>query len=221
MRSWMTATVAAVLWAIALFFSILKYKRIGRSIHRSHLQGYIRSSFLRAEELEAQVAAGSNDEEVVICWAMLAEQAQDWPEAMRRAEMVMLRFPDLLEGPLLKVRALRAMGDRPRAEKLARKCMYYFPHDLELLFLRLEMASARKDWPAVLKIAAAIKRAAPTSAHPLLLKINALFEIGDLKRIEKALVAAEAEFPENPEIAELWDRYEAILAGPEKVQSGS
>jgi hypothetical protein len=221
MRSWITAVIAALLWAIALFFALRQYRRIGRSIHRSHLQMHIKSSYLNAEELETQMAAGSKDEVVAIRWAMLAEQAEDWPETMRRAEVVMQRFPDLLEGPMLLVRALRATGDQPQAKALARKWLYKFPHDLELLYQLLEMAYAQRDFPAVLKLAAAIKRAAPSSSHPHLLKIDALFEIGDLKRVEKALVAAEAEFPENPDVAKLWDRYEAILAEPESAQSGS
>ena len=221
MSSWIVAIIAALLWAIALFFAIRQYRRIGHAIHRSHLEGHIRSSYLNAEELEAKIAAGSNDEAVVICWAMLPQKTEDWPELARRAEVVMQRFPGLLDGPLLLVRAWRAMGDQTRAEKLARKCLYYYPYDLELLYLLTEFAHAKQDWPTLLKIAAAIKRAAPTGIHPNILEINTLFEIGNLKRIEKALVATEAEFPENPEVAKLRDRYEEMLAGPENVQSGS
>ena len=218
MTVWITAVAAGLLWAVALFFAIRQFRRIGRNIRRGHLQMHIRSSYANAEELNKQFEAGSTDPVVVIRWAMLAGDAQD---LARRAELVMQRFPDLLEGPLLLVHAWRSMGDDQRAEALARKWYYYFPYDIELITLLIEFAQARKDWPAVLPLSKAMSGAAPTSCHPLLLKINALIEIGNLKRIEKALVAAEAEFPENPEVAKLWDRYEAMLAGPESAQSGS
>ena len=76
MSAWLTAMAAALLWAIALYFALRQYRRIGRSIHRTHLQDHIRSSFLNAEELEAQMAAGTTDEVVAIRWAMLAEQGR-------------------------------------------------------------------------------------------------------------------------------------------------
>jgi len=218
MSSWIVALVAALMWAIAFFFSIRQFRRTTRSHRRGEVQSQINSSFLNADEINAMFEAGSNDPVVVMRWAMLA---QDAPELARRAERAMQQFPDLLHGAILMVRARYAMGETKRAEAMARKWLYLFPWDIELLSMLIEFAEARKDRPEVLRLVEKMRKAMPTKVEPRLLQIKTLMDIGNLKRIEKALVVAEAEFPEDPRVAELWDRYEAMLAEPEKVQSGS
>jgi len=212
MNVWIMFAVAAVLWAVASYFAGRQYTRVTRGIRRGEITKAISEMYETQEEINRRVEAEAHDPVIVIRWAIFAQQAAAWDELERRAQVVMRRFPKLLHGPMLLSTAWQEQGRIAEAEALVRKWRYWFPFDVELLTRLVEFAIARSDWPAVSKLADAMADAVPTSVHPLLLKIRACLEMNDLRRAEKILVKAEHDFPENPDLAAVWDRYEAQLA---------
>ena len=106
----------------------------------------------RAQEADAvlvgQFGRLAHEPWIFFEYAMLAERAENWPEAATRWTDATTRFPDLWDGYGGKARALRQLGDTPAARQLLTEAAGRFPtmampyHDIARL------AEADQDWVA-------------------------------------------------------------------------
>jgi tetratricopeptide (TPR) repeat protein len=82
------------------------------------------------------------------CW--LAQNRQEWPEAITRWEGYRRRFPDRGVGYSAESIALREQSRFDEAESLVREGLRRYPDDPELLASFAFVADARKDWDQAL-----------------------------------------------------------------------
>jgi tetratricopeptide (TPR) repeat protein len=158
--------------------------------------------------------AGRRDEEDRILYAMLEQfpddfgvasefavhaiRASDWPESLRRWELVKLRFPTQPSCDSFLAMALRNMGREDEAATTLTEAMERFPGDLHLLFEAARLARHNRDWAQALDRWNAVRQARPDVYDSF---INTALALRELKRFDEAdtvLKQAMERFPTDP-----------------------
>lgn len=83
-------------------------------------------------------------------YAFVAQQVADWPEALRRANDLFMRFPGYAIGYILRGEGFQALGRLDDAEAAFAEGAGLFPRDEWTLFRHAELAEHRQDWQAAL-----------------------------------------------------------------------
>jgi len=130
-------------------------------------------------------------------YTLVAQRAQDRPEALLRAEEMRKRFPDAPISHAIRAEALRDLGELEDADAGLGPAVARFPGDEWLLVGHAQLAELRGDWLAALARWEALRAVFPD--HPLSAvgRGAALTGLGRFDEAEAALAAAIAQFPDN------------------------
>lgn len=145
-------------------------------------------------EAEALIARGAqmapNEAELHIQNARNAARCRDWPEALRRWEVVRSRFPQQFLGPLGAAQCLKELRRFDEAEEIlgdARERFYrvnwIFVEWADLATAKGALEEAAVRWRAVLK-------RYPTFSHACLKATEALCKVGQVDEADEVLALA-------------------------------
>jgi tetratricopeptide (TPR) repeat protein len=87
-----------------------------------------------------------DDLDLHVQWTAAASARQDWPEALRRADIARQRFPNNPRGVLPAFQALTAMDRQKEADALIQAAADRFPHDPQILLNWTEAAIGARNW---------------------------------------------------------------------------
>ncbi len=129
--------------------------------------------------------------------AAIAEQREDWPEALERFEGVAGRFPDEWWSYARRAVALRHLGRLDEAERILEQGQQRFPHQRALFIDHAAIAEQREDWPEALKRFEGVQQRFPDGWWTRLRIGVALQRLGRLDEAERILDEARQLFPEE------------------------
>jgi predicted Zn-dependent protease len=121
-------------------------------------------------------------------YCAIAARRQDWAEALRRAEIFVVRAPGAPWGWLFRVSALRQLGRPDEALDLLRQAVRRLPRDPEILIVWARQALEEKDRGEALRRFEKVRRVAPLRAEGYQEAVDVLAEDGRAEAAE-ALIA--------------------------------
>jgi tetratricopeptide (TPR) repeat protein/predicted O-methyltransferase YrrM len=132
------------------------------------------------------------------CW--LAQNRQEWPEAITRWEGYRRRFPDRAVGYSAESIALREQSRFDEAEALVREGVRRHPDDREMLANYGFVATARKDWEQALERWQTYVDRFPDHPVGYIHAGSALRELARFAEADAVLREALRRFPDDSEI---------------------
>lgn len=159
----------------------------------------------RLEEAEAlaerSLARFSDNTELLIQRAWIANAQGRSDEAAARWEAVRERVPERLEGYVWGARALWQSGKADAAETVAAEGVRRFPDDIEAMAEHAWAATARQDWPEAVRRWTLVRDARPERIDVQARLIQALRLAGRTDDNEAMAAACLAAQPDEPELA--------------------
>ena len=213
MLIWASVATAILIWAVAIGCCLRSFNRNGRVMLREKIDQQVRELYDTPEGILQRSQDAPANPALVIKHVLLAEEAGDFPEMARRAELVAQRFPKLLHGHLLKVRAAWRQDDLAASSLLMAPVYRRFREDPEVQELAIEHARKAIDWKLSATLSRRMRITAPFRVTGYRFEAEALAKLGRYAAAASVLRRAEAEFPELPELAAMWDELETAQAG--------
>ena len=168
----------------------------------------------RPDEAERILERGQelipDERALFIDYGTIAELRQDWPEALRRFEVVNQRFPDEWWAYARMAIALRNLGRLDEAERVLERGQEQVPHERALFSDHATIAELRGDWPEALRRSRAVTERFPDDWWSYARMAIALRHLDRLDEAERILEQGQARcaheralFIDHGEIAEL------------------
>jgi tetratricopeptide (TPR) repeat protein len=132
-------------------------------------------------------------------YGWVAHHRRDWPEAVRRWQLVRWCAPDALAGYLQGAVALRAQERLAEAEDLLQQAAARFPAEPQVTVEQGWLAQARRDWAAAARHWDAVREMLPQEVAGYTAGARALRELGRTEEAAVLLRAAIARFPNRSE----------------------
>ena len=132
-------------------------------------------------------------------YGWVAQIRRDWPEAVRRWELVRARSPDVSVGYTQGAIAMRELGWFDAAEALLQQAATRFPTDPQVRIEQGWLAQVRKDWASAACRWETVRATLPQEAVGYTAGARALRELGQMHEAGQLLQAAIARFPGRPE----------------------
>ena len=152
--------------------------------------------------VESLLASNPKSEALLRQYVGNAIDRQDWPEALRRAEMFVARRPRSAGGRLARIYVLRMSGCEAKSLALLRKAVRWMPRNREVLLAWSEEAVRRQDWPEALRRLERLRKRAPDWAAGYLLAADALVASGRRDEAEALLAEAMQRIPKDQWISQ-------------------
>jgi tetratricopeptide (TPR) repeat protein len=138
---------------------------------------------------------------IAVNYAQSATERRDWPEALRRWDVVRIRFPDRPEGYSRAAEAQRTLGQAEVAERVLAAAATRFPEHRSIAIDYARSATDRGDWQEALRRWKTVRARWPDRPESYLRMVEAMRALGRWDAAEKVLAVAAARFPENRSIA--------------------
>jgi predicted Zn-dependent protease len=192
-------------WALAIERSATMRARCPQ-----HIDGYLHANaalcaaqlYDEAEALSRDTMQRFPDEAApVIDHAKIALDRGDWPEALRRCDILRSRYPGHPFGYTAGARALQETGDAAAADAMLDQVLRSFPTDVEALLTWAEMAMRRRDWPAAIERCAIMRDRLPNQIFGYTAGAAALREAQRYAEAEAVLQATTERFPQDAAVA--------------------
>jgi tetratricopeptide (TPR) repeat protein len=173
-------------------------------------RGYVRSGIAllhlnRLDEADAVLAEAvrrfPDSEDALTSHAWVAHNRRDWPEALKRWELVIKSFPQLRDPRRLAAQGLMELGRYEEAAAVLAPALRMFPEDQNIAVLNGWLATRRRDIAAAEAIWCSVRERFPENLDGYWGWALALREVGRLDDAEAVLVEASQRFPENSFIA--------------------
>jgi FkbM family methyltransferase len=129
---------------------------------------------------------------------------RNWPEMLRRCDMMRERFPDEPLGHALAGRALLELGRHAEAEEVLAAAAQRFPQDRDTLFNRALSALRWRDWVEAVTRSMQLVEHFPSLPFGYVYGGRALLEMGDYDRAEPLLAEATRRSPEDAGVFASW-----------------
>lgn len=209
----LSSAAAMLLWGVAAVLLRREFGSNGRQAVRLRVNQDVNEMWGTPEELVRRMADEPDNPAVAIRHAQLAYG--DWPELEARGRAISQRFPKLVHGPVLVVRALWQMDQKDAAQALLRRTRRRFPEDGELLEIAIEHAGSQQDWKAVTRLGHRLLRRHPGHAPGYMHEIIGRLHLGQDAAALKLIRLAEYEFELQPRaLAEIHAAYDALRPPP-------
>lgn len=132
-------------------------------------------------------------------YGWVAHLRRDWPEAVRRWQLVRWRAPEELVGYLQGAVALRAQERLDEAQALLQQAAARFPTEPQVTIEQGWLAQAQRDWAAAARHWDAAREMLPQEVAAYTAGARALRELGRTEEAALLLRAAIARFPNRAE----------------------
>lgn len=139
--------------------------------------------------------------EAAISYAWVAHRQRDWPEALKRWELLILKFPDLAEGRCGATEALMDLGRYAEAANVLSPAARMFPDNLQVAVLGARLAALRGDTQEALAKWKDIHDRFPANADAWRGYAAALRDAGRVEEAESTMLECSRRFPDDPRIA--------------------
>jgi Flp pilus assembly protein TadD len=141
-----------------------------------------------AEELLAQAFLRfPSSSEVATNYGWTAHARRDWEEAVRRWELVRVRYPDSPSGYAGGGAALRELGRFDEAEAVLRAGLERLPSSADIAVTHAAIAGFRRNWPEAAKRWEDVRARFPVSPSAYLGGAAALRALGRKRRLRASL----------------------------------
>jgi tetratricopeptide (TPR) repeat protein len=155
-----------------------------------------------AEELLAQAFLRfPSSSEVATNYGWTAHARRDWEEAVRRWELVRVRYPDSPSGYAGGGAALRELGRFDEAEAVLRAGLERLPSSADIAVTHAAIAGFRRNWPEAAKRWEDVRARFPTSTSAYLGGAAALRALGRNEEAESVLAEGVELCPGQAEVA--------------------
>jgi tetratricopeptide (TPR) repeat protein len=139
--------------------------------------------------------------EALTSYAWVAHHRRDWPEALKRWDPVITRFPHLRDPRRLAAQALMELGRYDEARNVLAPALRMFPDDVDIAMLNGWLATRRRDLSEAERIWRSVRERYPDKVDGYMGYALALREVSRLDEAEAMLLEASKRFPENPTVA--------------------
>jgi tetratricopeptide (TPR) repeat protein len=155
-----------------------------------------------AEELLAQAFLRfPSSSEVATNYGWTTHARRDWEEAVRRWELVRVRYPDSPSGYAGGGAALRELGRFDEAEAVLRTGLELLPSSADIAVTHAAIAGYRRNWPEAAKRWEDVRARFPTSSSAYLGGAAALRALGRNEEAENVLAEGVELCPGQSEVA--------------------
>jgi Flp pilus assembly protein TadD len=167
--------------------------------------------------VESLLAANPKSMSLLRQYVGNAMDRQDWPEALRRADLFIARLPKSADGRLARINILRMSGHGEESVALLRKLVRRTPKDPGVLWTWSEEAIRRQDWAEAVLRLERLRKWAPDWTLGHVEAAKALVASG--RRDEAEALLAEA-MRRSPEEWRIWQAAAWIAEGADE-QAGA
>lgn len=160
---WLLAIVLAALliWGAFFFFSYRRLDSAGLQERDNNLQFKLDAAPWSDHHVESLLARDPDSRVLLRQYVANARERQDWPEALRRADIFIARRPRLPGPRLTRIDILRSAGREEEADAELDKALRRMPRDPDLLLAWARVAMQHKDWPEASRRFARLRQRAP------------------------------------------------------------
>jgi predicted Zn-dependent protease len=207
----------ALIW-VALVYATIRRLRDTTATEREHaLWGHLQSAAWSDQFVESLLESNPGSPVVLRQYVANARDRQDWPEALRRAELFVQRAPSLPEARLTYIEALAAAGRRDEAEALLDRLHRRHPFNAEVTLRWARAPAARSDWDEVVRRLATLRRRAPGRLEGYAEGADALVRLGRSAEAEAVLDKGMRKFPESNRMWQSVATFAETFHDPETV----
>ncbi|HEX3538233.1 MAG TPA: tetratricopeptide repeat protein [Stellaceae bacterium] len=178
---------------------------------RSHLPdqpaGYVggaaalreQGRFAEAEALLADAVTRFPEEQAaIVAHGWSANHRRDWPEAVRRWEVVRRRYPDAVDGYCGAAQALRQLHRFDEAQAIIAEAMQRLPASPEPYVEHAWIAHDTRDWPEAVRRWEMVRGRLPDHVPAYAIAAEALAKAGRFDEAEALVAEAGQRFPDTP-----------------------
>jgi predicted Zn-dependent protease len=196
-------------WATVIFFSWRWIRLNNQADYDKKLLSWIEAAPWSDHHLVGLLEQNPRHPRLLNHYLDIAVRREDWPEALRRAELCIESAPRSPRGWVARYGALHHLGRDEEALAVLRQALHRLPRDTEVATVWANEARGRGDWPEAVRRFATLRRLAPQRVDG--------YEAGAIALVEDGRAAeAEALISEGLErIGENWLLWQAAarLAG--------
>jgi predicted Zn-dependent protease len=194
----LTLGAASVLiWLAFFYFGSKGISRRGNAAREQEIRFELAAAPHSDRHVESLLVASPKNEDLLRRYAWNAAERQDWPEALRRADMYIARLPNSAGGWLSRSGVLRMSGQEEESVALLRKLVRHKPKDPEVLLAWSEEAIRRQDWAEAVRRLERLRKRAPDWPQTYLLAADALVAIRRREEAEAILAEGMRRLPEH------------------------
>jgi predicted Zn-dependent protease len=217
---------AALIWIALVYATVRRLRKTSAKEREDSLAGSLRSAAWSDKFVESLLAKHPASPVLLNQYVTNARERQDWPEALRRAELFVTSAPSAPGALLTLSDVLRSAGRHDEAEAVLRRLRRRHPFNADVALRWARIPHIRSDWEESARRFAALRRRAPrrtegyTEAADMLVRLGRLAEAETLIRTGMAKcpdslwmwlsAAAFSERDNDPEVAvEAWEAFRA------------
>jgi tetratricopeptide (TPR) repeat protein len=193
--------VAVLFWGACVFFGARFIRRTVEKGREENINDEMQAAPGSDRHIKSLLARWPRSPTLLKQHAVNALRREDWPEALRRAEMFAARAPRSAGAWMIRIDALKHLGRREEALTLLHEAVRRLPREPDVLNAWAYEAAGRKDWAEAAHRFAAVRRVAPGWADAYRAEAEAFIEEGRPDKAE-ALVGKGLQL--QPRNVEMW-----------------
>ncbi|MDR3472197.1 MAG: tetratricopeptide repeat protein [Devosia sp.] len=190
--------VALLIWGAFFFFSYRRLDSAGAHDRENSLRFKLEAAPWSDRHVESLLAHDPDSRILLRQYVANARERQDWPEALRRADIFIARQPRWPEPRLTRIHVLQRAGRMEEAEADLAKALRRMPREPEILLAWAREAMRRQDWPEASRRFERVRQLAPghyEGYHEN--AASALINIGRPDEAEVVIAEGLRRLPEN------------------------
>jgi predicted Zn-dependent protease len=187
----------ALIWVALVYATVRRLRNTSASEREHSLWGQLQSAAWSDKFVESLLQNNPASAVVLRQYLANARDRQDWPEALRRAELFLKRLPSSAEARLAYIDVLAAAGRRDEAEALLDRLHSRRPFNAEVTLRWARMPAVRSDWDEVARRFATLRRRAPRRMEGYAEGADALVHLGRSAEAEPIIERGMRKFPES------------------------
>jgi tetratricopeptide (TPR) repeat protein len=162
----------------------------------------------RFDDLDALLLGASEDiffdYGIMSIWASIPRIQREWPEALRRAQQMIDRYPDGSKGYHHAIYAIDQLRDYEWTLREIDELMHRFPDDHNIIAPAADVAMRHNDWDRATALWERFEKLYPGSAGRRRSYIISLMRSSDTTLASAICEQSMKEFPDDSRIAFLW-----------------
>jgi Flp pilus assembly protein TadD len=179
--------VALLIWAAYIFFGSRVISRRANTSHEVALRFALEAAPWSDHHVESLLIRNPSNPTLLRQYVVNAVEREDWPEALRRADIFVARAPRSPQAWVSRADVLRRAGRAEEAVALLCKAVRRMPRDPDILAAWAYEAMRRKDWAEAARRFERMRQCGPEHIHGYEAGANALLEDGRGDEAERVI----------------------------------